>query len=173
MTVSNRNAGRGESTSSLPIEMCSVRVGEMLLGLPIRQILEIVGSARPQPVPLAPGFVGGLIHYRGDVLTTVSLRHLLGMPSSERPQPALVLEGASGCYGVLVDAVGEVMAVSPQAWEPIPPTLDQSRKQIFTGAYKLHDSLLVIVDPAQLDPQHLSAADAACTGGAYARADCR
>jgi purine-binding chemotaxis protein CheW len=156
MSVSSRNPARGESTSSLPVEMCSVRVGEMLLGLPIRRILEIVGLARPQPVPLAPDYVGGLIHYRGDVLTTVSLRSLLGMPLSERPQPTLVLEGASGCYGVLVDAVGEVMTVSPQAWEPSPSTLDKSRTKMLTGAYKLKDGLLVIVDPDELDPQHLA-----------------
>lgn len=161
MSESCSTASHSESASSLPVEMCSVRVGDMLLGLPIRQILEIVGSARPQPVPLAPGFVGGLIHYRGDVLTTVSLRHLLGLPASERPQPALVLEGAGGDYGVLVDAVGEVMTVSPHAWEPNPSTLDKGRAKIFTGAYKLEDSLLVVVDPAQLDPRHLAEADAA------------
>ena len=60
--------------------MCSVRLGDTLFGVPITHILEIVGNARPQPVPLAPNFVGGLVHYRGDVLTTVSLRSLLGMP---------------------------------------------------------------------------------------------
>ncbi len=57
----------------------------------------------PQTVPLAPGFVGGLVHYRGDVLTTISLRHLLGMPALDRPQPILVLENPGGCFGVLVD----------------------------------------------------------------------
>ena len=56
-----------------PFEMCSVRIGDGLFGLPISHILEIVGSAL-QPAPLAPGFVGGLIHYRGDVQTTISLR---------------------------------------------------------------------------------------------------
>jgi len=156
MSLSSRAAGFGNGTPSAPLEMCSVRVGDMLLGLPIRQILEIVGSAHPQPVPLAPAFVGGLIHYRGDVLTTVSLRHLLGMPSSEHSQPALVLESASGCYGVLVDAVVEVMTVSPQTWEPNPSTLDKGRQKIFTGAYKLKNSLLIVVDPAQLDPQRLA-----------------
>jgi purine-binding chemotaxis protein CheW len=157
MSISSRRAARPEASTSQPVEMCSVRVGEMLLGLPIRQILEIVGSVRPQPVPLAPPFVGGLIHYRGDVLTTVSLRHLLGMPVSERSQATLVLESPTGCYGVLVDAVGEVMTLSPGTWEPNPSTLDKGRTKIFTGAYKLENSLLVIVDPAQLDPQHLAA----------------
>ncbi len=67
-------------------------------------MLEIVGGARTQPVPLAPRFVGGLVHYRGDVLTTVSLRHLLDLPPREGPQDMLVVESegmfrAAGGWG--------------------------------------------------------------------------
>ena len=94
------------------VEMCSVRLGQSLFGVPITHILEIVGSARPQPVPLAPMFVGGLFHYRGDVLTTVSLRQLLGMPPKDGSQDILVLESSGGCFGLLVDSVGEVLTVS-------------------------------------------------------------
>ena len=65
------------------LEVCSVRVADKWFGVPITHILEIVGAARPQPVPLAPAYVGGLVHYRGDVLTTVSLRQLLGLPPTE------------------------------------------------------------------------------------------
>ena len=68
-----------------------------LFGVPITHILEIVGATRPQPVPLAPAYVGGLVHYRGDVLTTVSLRQLLDLPARDGPQDMLVLEGAGGC----------------------------------------------------------------------------
>src|ERR1700689_5068068 len=85
-------------------EVCSVRVGQTLFGMPIRHILEIVGSARPQPIPLAPAFVGGLVHYRGDVLTTVSLRYLLGLPAKEVSQDILVIENANGNFGLLVDS---------------------------------------------------------------------
>ena len=87
---------RKDSAAPL-LEMCSVRVGQTLFGIAIAHIVEIVGGARPQLVPLAPEFVGGLVHYRGDVLTTVSLRHLLGMPPREGPQDILVLEGEGGC----------------------------------------------------------------------------
>ena len=145
----------------VPIEMCSVHIGEELFGLPISHILEIIGSARPQPVPLAPGFVGGLVHYRGDVLTTIGLRHLLGMPTLDHSQPILVLESPAGCFGVLVDAVGEVLIVFPEDFEPNPSTLDESRKRLCTGAYKLKDKLLVSLDPTRLDPIHLVAAQTA------------
>jgi purine-binding chemotaxis protein CheW len=144
-----------ENAAETLVEMCSVRLGAALFGVPITHILEIVGSARPQPVPLAPPFVGGLVHYRGDVLTTVSLRHLLGLPPKDGPQDILVLEGADGCYGLLVDAVGEVLTVSSADHEPNPSTLDECRRDVFAGAYKLKDSLLVMLNPDRLDPMRL------------------
>jgi purine-binding chemotaxis protein CheW len=137
------------------LEMCSVRLGKTLFGVPITHILEIVGGARPQPVPLAPSYVGGLVHYRGDVLTTVSLRHLLDMPPRDGPQDILVLESAGGCFGLLVDSVGEVLTVSSADFEPNPSILDDRRRALFAGAYKLKDSLLVMLDPDRLDPIRL------------------
>jgi purine-binding chemotaxis protein CheW len=138
------------------VEVCSVRLAETWFGLPITHILEIVGAARPQPVPLAPEYVGGLVHYRGDVLTTVSLRQLLALPPKQGKQDILVLESAGGCFGLLVDSVGEVLTVSSADHEPNPSTLDQRRKCLFAGAYKLKDKLLVMLDPERLDPLQLS-----------------
>ncbi len=154
-TALNRNK---EKTTATLTEMCSVRVGLTMFGMPISHILEIVGSARPQPVPLAPGFVGGLVHYRGDVLTTVSLRQLLGLPPKDGPQDILVLENAGGCFGVLVDSVGEVLTVSSVDHEPNPSILDERRRALFAGAYKLKEGLLVMLDPMRLDPMRLGAA---------------
>jgi purine-binding chemotaxis protein CheW len=141
-------------------EVCSVRLAETWFGVPITHILEIVGSARPQQVPLAPLYVGGLVHYRGDVLTTVSLRQLLGLPLRDGAQDILVLESARGCFGLLVDAVGEVLTVSSADHEPNPSILDQRLKALFAGAFKLKDKLLVMLDPERLDPMRLSQAQA-------------
>jgi purine-binding chemotaxis protein CheW len=151
-TALTRKAGKAAA-----VEMCSVRLGKTLFGVPITHILEIVGSARPQPVPLAPAFVGGLVHYRGDVLTTVSLRQLLGLPPRDGQQDILVLESPGGCFGLLVDSVGEVLTVSADDYEPNPSILDDRRKGLFAGAYKLKDCLLVKLDPERLDPMRLSA----------------
>jgi len=160
MSTAAMAVNRKDKTAAL-VEMCSVRLGSALYGVPISHILEIVGAARPQPVPLAPVFVGGLVHYRGDVLTTVSLRQLLDMPPKDGPQDILVLESSGGCFGLLVDSVGEVLTVSSADHEPNPSILDGRRKALFAGAYKLKDSLLVMLNPEQLDPMRLGAAQAA------------
>jgi purine-binding chemotaxis protein CheW len=138
------------------VEVCSVRLDGIWFGMPITHILEIVGSVTPQPVPLAPSYIGGLVHYRGDVLTTVSLRQLLGLPPMEGAQAILVLESAGGNFGLLVDAVGEVLTVSSIDYESNPSILEQRRKAMFAGAYKLKDRLLVMLDPERLDPLRLS-----------------
>lgn len=153
------------------LEMCSVRVGPTLFGVPITHILEIIGHTRPQDVPLAPEFVGGLIHYRGDVLTTVSLRQLLGLPrhnangkDGKEQTPGchdiIVLECSAGCFGLLVDSVGEVFTVSSADYEPNPSILNARRTSLFAGAYKLPQGLLVMLDPEKLDPMQLGAAAA-------------
>lgn len=127
-TVGGRNAGgrrKKSAASAAAREICSVRVGTALFGVPIKHILEIVAGTRPEPVPLAPGFVGGLAHYRGDVLTTVSLRRLLDLAPREGPQDMLVVESAGGCFGLLVDSVGEVLTVAEEEFED--KSLDHER----------------------------------------------
>jgi purine-binding chemotaxis protein CheW len=155
------SAASSEKAATALVEVCSVRLGKALYGIPIAHILEIVGGARPQPVPLAPGFVGGLVHYRGDVLTAVSLRQLLHLPLLDGAQDILVLESAGGCFGLLVDAVGEVLTVPAAEFEPNPSTLDETRRDLIAGAYKLRNTLLVMLDAERLDPVRLSSAEAA------------
>ena len=161
MTTAGTQMNRKEKAAETLMEMCTVRLGTTMFGVPITHILEIVGAAQPQPVPMAPVFVGGLVHYRGDVLTTVSLRQLLALPPREGRQDLLVLESSNGCYGLLVDAVGEVLTVSSADYEPNPSILEERRRALFAGAYKLKDSLLVMLDPKRLDPMRLGAAQAA------------
>ena len=160
--MSNAEAGQKRTKKVVTVEeVCSIRVGPTLFGMPIRHILEIVGTTRPQPVPLAPAYVGGLVHYRGDVLTTVSLRYLLGLPAVEGKQDILVIESGGTCFGLLVDSVGEVLTVSSSDYEATPTTVVDQRKKLLAGAYKLKEGLLVMLDADRLDPLRLSAAQAA------------
>ena len=57
--------------------------------------------------------------------------------------------------------MGEVLTVSSAEYEPNPSTLDERSRALFAGAYKLKDSLLVMLDPERLDPMRLGGARAA------------
>ncbi|HEX4004644.1 MAG TPA: chemotaxis protein CheW [Acidobacteriaceae bacterium] len=150
-----------ESIATQTQQVCSVRVGETQYGIPIAHVLEILGKPATQPVPLAPFFVGGLVHYRGEVLVAVSLRRLLGMEPAQAQEDVLVFEASDGPFGLFVDAVGEVMQVSVAEHEPNPPTLESRRQALFAGAWKQKDRLLVTLEPERLDPMRLTEAFAA------------
>jgi purine-binding chemotaxis protein CheW len=147
-----------KSAGSALVEICSVQIDKNWFGVPIGHILEIVGAVRPRPVPLAPGFVGGLVHYRGDVLTTVNLRQLLDLPPRPGVHDVLVLESGNGSFGLLVDAVGEVLKLSIADFEENPCTLNARRRALFAGSYKLKGRLLAMLDTERLDPLRLAAA---------------
>ena len=91
------------------VEVCSVRLAQTWFGVPITHILEIVGSARPQPVPLAPAYVGGLVHYRGDVLTSDSLCACLRNSEAFASRRAL---GGSAVLPVAGDTVESALAAA-------------------------------------------------------------
>ena len=48
-----------------------------------------------------------------------------------------------------------MLTVSSADYEPNPSILDERRRALFAGAYKLKDSLLVMLDPERLDPMRL------------------
>ncbi|MGA7886915.1 MAG: chemotaxis protein CheW [Acidobacteriaceae bacterium] len=150
-------------------EVCSLRVGGMLFAVPIARVLEILGRPLLQPVPLAPEFFGGLVHYRGEVLAAISLRRLLGMDSAPSLEDVLVFEFAQGPFGLLVDSVGEVLSVSTAEHEPNPSTLDNRAQAVFAGAWKLADRLLITLDPDRLDPVRLASALAESQKRSHAR----
>src|ERR1700679_3561 len=150
--TANSLRSRKKETAAEMAEVCSIHLGDGLYGLPISHILEIVGDTKPETVPLAPAFVGGLVHYRGDVLTTVCARQLLGMPPLEGKVPdLLVVESVNGCFGLIVDSVREVLTVSREDFEPNPSTIHERSKAFFAGTYKLKDRLMVLRDRDTID----------------------
>jgi purine-binding chemotaxis protein CheW len=162
-TSETTNPVRDARTEAL--EVCVVRAGALYAGVPIAAIAEIVGAVRPRPLPHAPWFVGGLVLYRGEVLTAVDLRRLLDDESefSAHSGSMLVIDctdgrSAGGAFGLLVDRVEEVSSVSSEDYEPNPSTLDARHKELFAGAYKLDGRLLVMLNPERLEPSNWGSA---------------
>jgi purine-binding chemotaxis protein CheW len=51
--------------------------------------------------------------------------------------------------------VGEALTASSLEFEPNPSMMDERRRALFAGAYKLKGSLLAMLDPENLDPMRL------------------
>ena len=126
----------------------SCRVGHLLVGVPVDAVQEVTASAELTPVPLAPSIVSGLMNLRGRIVTAIDLRrslHLADRPA-DQPPVNLILRIDGGSIGLQVDAVGDVLDVHEDDFEPPPGTLRGQLRELITGAYKLERGLLLVLN---------------------------
>lgn len=140
------------------VSLCSMFAGEESFGIDTRKIREVLGKRELQRVPMAPAYIGGVVPYRGEVLTTVNFRALLGMAEHSTVSCVLVLEDDEGAerFGLAVDEVGGVVTVNRRMLEVNPSTLETRAKWLFDGAYKMQTGLMVQLDPKKLRPSRLA-----------------
>ena len=140
------------------VSLCSMFAGNESFGIDTGKIREVLGKRELQRVPMAPAYIGGVVPYRGEVLTTVNFRALLGMSEHAESSCVLVLEDEAGGerFGLVVDVVGGVVTGSRKMFEANPCTLEAQGKWLFDGAYKTQTGLLVQLDPQKLRPSRLA-----------------
>ena len=144
------------------IEYVTVTVGEQLFGLPIARVHDVFLPARVTRVPLARPEIAGVLNLRGRIITMFDLRSRLDLPTlknnAERMAVGVEFRGES--YGLLVDAVGEVMRLSRSSCDPNPTHLDPSWASIATCIHPLEGRLMVVLDIDRLlePPTHALAA---------------
>src|SRR5262252_8541360 len=92
-------------------EYVTVMLDGQLFGLPISRVQDVFVPDRLTRVPLAPPEVAGILNLRGRVVTAIEMRARLdlGTRAPGRPVMAIGIELKGESYGLLVDAVGEVM----------------------------------------------------------------
>jgi len=146
------------------VQICTFYLDDLLLGIDVQQVQEVIRYQPMTPVPLAPPVVAGLINLRGQIVTATDLRLLLGMAptdfSAARPMN-VVIRNEVGTVSLLVDEIGDVIEVSAADFEPSPSTLPHALRTISVGVYKLPRALLLLLNTDELITSGSSQAAAA------------
>jgi purine-binding chemotaxis protein CheW len=130
------------------IEYVTATIGGQLFGLPISRVQDVFAPDRLTYVPLAAAEIAGLLNLRGRIVTAIDMRKRLGLPALDdgRPRMAIGIECRGESYGLLIDAIGEVMKLSTNSREDNPVNLDPQLARVSAGVHRLDGSLLVILD---------------------------
>ncbi len=148
-TTRSRNA---DGASGATEEFVTFTIAGQLFGIPVLQIQDVLSSYQITPIPLAPPEITGSLNLRGRVVTAIDVRLRLGL--SARPKEAesmsIVAENEGELYSLMVDSVGEVLALSQSAYERNLPTLDAKFRAFSDGIYRLDKQLLVVLDVNRL-----------------------
>ena len=151
-------AHNGNANTNL-IEYVTVSLDEHLFGLPISTVQDVFVPDRLTQVPLSQPEIAGVLNLRGRIVTAIDMRRRLGLPP-RRDEVAMIAVGIElrgESYGLLVDAVGEVMKLAKDACEAKPINLDARLADVTAGIYRLDGQLLVVLDVERVFDMSVSA----------------
>jgi len=150
-TSANNTPGNGTTTRQL----CTFYLGDLLFGVDVIGVQEVLRYQEMTPVPLTPSVVRGLINLRGQIVTAIDVRARFELPpraSDELPMNVVVRIGGNegGVVSLLVDEIGDVLEVEERSFERVPETLFGPLREHVRGVYKLDGALLLLLDAERI-----------------------
>ena len=137
-----------ETVEGTVAEYVTALIGGQLFGLPISRVQDVFMPDRLTRVPLAPPEIAGLLNLRGRIVTAIDLRRRLGLEdrTGEAQRMAVGVECKGESYGLLIDAIGEVLKLPTSELEDNPVNLDPGLARVSAGVHRLDGKLLVVLD---------------------------
>lgn len=130
-------------------EFVTLHIADQLFGVQVGDIHDVFALQQLTPVPGAGASIAGILNLRGRIVTAIDARARLGLPKRENGYAGMMAVGVERngeAYGILVDAVGDVLRLEDGRFEPNPVNLDELWQQVSKGVYRLEGSLLITLD---------------------------
>lgn len=130
------------------IQYVTMKIDGQLFGLPIDRVHDVFMPEAVTFVPMSHEAIAGVLNLRGRIVTAIDMRCLLGLPirSGDHALMAVGIEARGESYGLIIDAVGEVLDLPVHSKEPNPANLDERWRNIAAGIHRLDGQLLVVLD---------------------------
>jgi len=128
--------------------ICTFTVADLLLGLDIASVQEVIRGLEITRLPHAADAVRGVINLRGRIIPALDLRRCLDLaPAPDQGGRAtVVVRAPEAPVSFLVDEIGDVVAVDEASVEPPPETMRPGARELMRGVVPLHDRMLLELD---------------------------
>jgi purine-binding chemotaxis protein CheW len=159
-------AATADDASDTTFQLVVCVVGDERYGIEVGRVHEIIRLVAITALPGAGKAFSGVINLRGRVIPVMELRHLFDLPVADATRLSrIVIADAGGAQiGFVVDAVDEVVRVSPSQVEPTPALAASGATQHVRGIARVDDDLIILLDVEGLVASHVTATDIGQTG---------
>jgi purine-binding chemotaxis protein CheW len=133
-------------------QYATFRIQDLLLGIEVTRVQEVIRYQPMTVVPLAPSVVEGLINLRGQIVIAIDTRRSLGLTSVEGDALPMniVIQSGDGLVSLLVDEIGDVIDVPAEAYAPVPDNMPQEQRELINCVYDLPAGLMLVLDTARV-----------------------
>lgn len=121
-------------------------------GIGILKVREIIEYTSPTQVPMVPEYIKGVINLRGNVVPVIDLKAKFNMPGSEATKRSCVvivevtMDGEEITMGILIDAVSEVLEISPRDISPAPSFGAKINVDFIQGMARVDREFIILLD---------------------------
>ena len=117
-------------------------------GINIAVVESIIKMQAITQLPQTPTYVKGVINLRGSVLPVIDLRSRFALEAREYTRQTRIIIVTMGNIkvGVTVDGVSEVLRVSDELIEPLPPMVSSVNSVFLKGIVRFEDRLIILLE---------------------------
>jgi purine-binding chemotaxis protein CheW len=128
------------------VRYCTFEVGEMLIGIEVGEVREVLVDPDVTPVPLAPSGVLGLLNRRGEIVTVIDSHQRLGVArvAGEIPSTHVIIGLDGETVSLPIDAEGDVIEVDALRRLPVPGTVRPSLRRLLDAIVELDGGRLML-----------------------------
>jgi purine-binding chemotaxis protein CheW len=142
----------------------TVNLGEEIYGVDILAVREIRGWTPVTRIPQAPSYVLGVLNLRGAIVPVLDMRLRFGLAREEYTATTVtvIITVAGRNFGVVVDAVSDVLDVVDNQVRPVPDMGTTVDTEYLKGLTSVDERMVLLLDVDKLlqpqDAQMLEAA---------------
>lgn len=124
------------------------KLGKEEYGIFIMNVREIVPHQESIKVPNVPGFVSGIINYRGTVIPIIDLKKRFNLSDSEVDGNTriIVINLNERQVGFIVDEASQTVKLEDSEIDPTPDIVAGVDRKYITGVGKLDNRLIILID---------------------------
>lgn len=117
-------------------------------GINIAMVESIIKMQAITQLPQTPSYVKGVTNLRGSVLPVIDLRTRFALETNEDTKQTRIMIVTMGNIkaGIIVDAVSEVLRVSDDTVEPLPPMINSVDSAFLKGIVRLENRLIIMLE---------------------------
>jgi purine-binding chemotaxis protein CheW len=144
-------------------QLITFEIGDRRLGIDIMAIREIRAWSPATPLPNVPAHVRGVVNLRGVVLPVVDLSQRLGWGTTDPSARHVIIVVRIGdqLQGIVVDAVSDIVTLSPDDIQPVPDVGEAAAAAFLEGIATMDDRLIMILGLDRLSEGSTPLAEAA------------
>ncbi len=138
--------GPGNTTSIH--EFLAFKLGQEEYGIDILRVQEIRSFEQPTRMANAPAFVLGVMNLRGVIVPIIDMRIKFGMAEVKYDNftVVIVLNIGTQVVGMVVDAVSDVIALTPEQQRPVPEFSGALDSNHVMAIGSVQDRMLILLD---------------------------